>query len=172
MLTPVPSIATFKRGPSPEEQWKLTNPGRGGCPNDPRGMPGQVRASFFPRNGKPQSFIQGFPLHGLDVSRKSQNPSRREQTRLRNVADSRASNIVRSVFPRTHNNVALGSDNGTSIILCCRAVAASLRGLYFLKAEPLLELIVRLTVDLDIRVDEVIERWTILLWRQFDVAAG
>ncbi|MCU1305427.1 MAG: hypothetical protein JWN45_122, partial [Acidobacteriaceae bacterium] len=34
------------------------------------------------------------------------------------------------------------------------------------------ELIVRLTVDLDIRVDEVIERWTILLRRQCDVAAG
>src|SRR5260370_31656474 len=51
-------------------------------------------------------------------------------------------------------------------------LAASLRRLHLFKAEPLVELFVRLTVDLDIRVDEVIERWTILLRRQLDVAAG
>ena len=48
----------------------------------------------------------------------------------------------------------------------------SLRKFYFLKAELLVEFIVRPTVDLDIRVDEVIERWTILLRRQCDVATG
>ena len=41
----------------------------------------------------------------------------------------------------------------------------SLRRFYFLEAKLLVELIVRLTVDLDIRVDEVIERWAILLRR-------
>jgi hypothetical protein len=46
-----------------------------------------------------------------------------------------------------------------------RELAASLRRFYFLKAEVLVELVVRLTVDLDIRVGEVIERWTILLRR-------
>ena len=51
-------------------------------------------------------------------------------------------------------------------------LAASLRRFYFFKAELLVELIVRLTVDLDIRVDEVIERGAILLRRQRDVAAG
>ena len=51
-------------------------------------------------------------------------------------------------------------------------LAASLLRFYFLKAELLVELIVRLTVDLDIRVDEIIERWAILLRRQCDVAAG
>jgi hypothetical protein len=35
-------------------------------------------------------------------------------------------------------------------------IEASLRRFYFLKAEPLVELFVRLAVDLDIRVDEVI----------------
>lgn len=44
-------------------------------------------------------------------------------------------------------------------------LAASLRRLYFLKAELLVELIVRLTVDLDIRVDKVIESGAILLGR-------
>jgi hypothetical protein len=37
-------------------------------------MPVQVWASWFPRDGKPQSFIQGFPLEGLELSARGQNP--------------------------------------------------------------------------------------------------
>jgi hypothetical protein len=37
-------------------------------------MPVQVWATWFPRDGKPQSFIQGFPLEGLDLSDRGQNP--------------------------------------------------------------------------------------------------
>jgi hypothetical protein len=37
-------------------------------------MPVQVWATWFPHEGKPQSFIQGFPLEGLDLSSKSQSP--------------------------------------------------------------------------------------------------
>jgi len=55
-------------------RYLLTNPGREGCPGNPRGMPAQVWATWFPREGKPQSFIQGFPLQGLDLSRRGQNP--------------------------------------------------------------------------------------------------
>ena len=51
-------------------------------------------------------------------------------------------------------------------------LVASLRRFYFLKVEPFVEFIVRLTVDLDIGIDEVIECWAILLRRQCDVAAG
>jgi len=50
--------------------------------------------------------------------------------------------------------------------------ATSLRRLPLLKTELLIELIVRLTVDLDIRVDEVVKRWTVLPGRKCDVAAG
>ena len=55
-------------------RYLLMNPGRGGCPDDPAGMPVQVWATWFPRDGKPQSFIQGFPLEGLDLSARGQNP--------------------------------------------------------------------------------------------------
>jgi hypothetical protein len=55
-------------------RYLLMNPGRGGCPEDPRGMPVQVWASWFPREGKPQSFIQGFPLQGLELSARGQSP--------------------------------------------------------------------------------------------------
>ncbi len=55
-------------------RYLLMNPGRGGCPQDPQGMPVQVWATWFPRDGKPQSFIQGFSLEGLDLSARGQNP--------------------------------------------------------------------------------------------------
>ncbi|MGO9402710.1 MAG: hypothetical protein ACLPVW_04470 [Terriglobales bacterium] len=55
-------------------RYLLMNPGRCGCAGDPRGMPVQVWATWFPRDGKPQSFIQGFPLEGLDLSARGQSP--------------------------------------------------------------------------------------------------
>ncbi len=55
-------------------RYLLMNPGRGGCAGDPSGMPVQVWATWFPRDGKPQSFIQGFPLEALDLSARRQNP--------------------------------------------------------------------------------------------------
>ena len=55
-------------------RYLLMNPGRGGCPADPRGMPVQVWATWFPAGGKPQGFIQGFSLEGLELSGRGQNP--------------------------------------------------------------------------------------------------
>ena len=55
-------------------RYLLMNPGRCGCAEDPQGMPVQVWATWFPRDGKPQSFIRGFPLEGLDLSARKQNP--------------------------------------------------------------------------------------------------
>ena len=55
-------------------RYLLMNPGRGGCPGDPRGMPLQVWATWFPRDGKPQSFIQGFSAKDLELSARRQTP--------------------------------------------------------------------------------------------------
>jgi hypothetical protein len=55
-------------------RYLLMNPGRGGCAGDPQGMPAQVWATWFPVGGKPQSFIQGFPVEGLDLSGRGQSP--------------------------------------------------------------------------------------------------
>ncbi len=55
-------------------RYLLMNPGRRGCPDDPHGTPVQVWATWFPRDGKPESFIQGFPLSGLDISARGQDP--------------------------------------------------------------------------------------------------
>ncbi|HUJ95945.1 MAG TPA: hypothetical protein VLW84_11815 [Terriglobales bacterium] len=55
-------------------RYLLLNPGRSGCPGNSRGMPVQVWATWFPREAKPQSFIQGFSLAGLDLSARGQTP--------------------------------------------------------------------------------------------------
>ncbi len=55
-------------------RYLLMNPGRGGCEGNPRGSPVQVWATWFPANGKPQSFIQGFPLTGFEISPRRTTP--------------------------------------------------------------------------------------------------
>jgi hypothetical protein len=49
-------------------RYLLMNPGRGGCAGDAQGQPVQVWATWFPREGKPETLIQGFPLEGLRFS--------------------------------------------------------------------------------------------------------
>src|SRR6266849_10416696 len=46
-------------------RYLLMNPGRGGCAGDPQGQAVQVWATWFPREGKPETWIQGFPLERL-----------------------------------------------------------------------------------------------------------
>jgi len=55
-------------------RYLLTNPGRGGCPEESNGMPVQVWATWFPREGKPENFIQGFALDGLRLSVRGRSP--------------------------------------------------------------------------------------------------
>lgn len=55
-------------------RYLLMNPGRGGCAGIPNGLPVQVWATWFPAEGKPQSFIQGFPLKGLQLSARRRSP--------------------------------------------------------------------------------------------------
>ena len=55
-------------------RYLLMNPGCGGCPVNPAAMPVQVWATWFPRDGQPQSFIQGFNLAGLELSVRGKNP--------------------------------------------------------------------------------------------------
>jgi hypothetical protein len=57
-------------------RYLLMNPGRGGCLNDSRGLPVQVWATWFPRGGKAQSFIQGFSLEEFELTAKGKSPLR------------------------------------------------------------------------------------------------
>jgi hypothetical protein len=49
-------------------RYLLFNPGREGCPECPFGAPLQVWATWFPHQGKPNTFIQGFPLVDFRLS--------------------------------------------------------------------------------------------------------
>jgi len=55
-------------------RYLLMNPGRDGCADNPLGMPVQVWATWFPRDARPQSFIQGFRLDGLKLSAEDRFP--------------------------------------------------------------------------------------------------
>ena len=55
-------------------RYLLLNPGRQGCNDDPNGMPVQVWATWFPRHGTPQTFLQGFPAGALELSARRQLP--------------------------------------------------------------------------------------------------
>jgi len=55
-------------------RYLLMNPGRCGCRGEPHGMPVQVWAVWFPRDGTPVNFIQGFPLEGLSLSDRRRSP--------------------------------------------------------------------------------------------------
>jgi hypothetical protein len=55
-------------------RYLLMNPGRSGCAGTANGMPVQVWATWFPPAGRPQSFIQGFSLDGLQLSPRSKSP--------------------------------------------------------------------------------------------------
>lgn len=55
-------------------RYLLLNPGRAGCEVNSQAKPVQVWATWFPARGRPQSFIQGFPLDQLDLSIRGQAP--------------------------------------------------------------------------------------------------
>lgn len=54
----------------------LGRPGGGGCPGNPCGQPVEVWATWFPRDGKPQSVIQGFAPEQLSLSEPGARPFR------------------------------------------------------------------------------------------------
>jgi hypothetical protein len=57
-------------------RYLVFNPGRAGCAGHPRGAPAQLWATWFPRGGAPQSFLQGFPLEALRLSPRGTSPFR------------------------------------------------------------------------------------------------
>lgn len=52
-------------------RYLLTSLGREGCPNLACGAPGQVWATWFPAQGRPETFIQEFPKSSIKIAAKS-----------------------------------------------------------------------------------------------------
>ncbi|HSB75123.1 MAG TPA: hypothetical protein VLC12_05690 [Terriglobales bacterium] len=57
-------------------RYLLMNPGREGCAGTPAGLPVQVWATWFPAQGRPQTFIQGYSLAELALSTRGESPFR------------------------------------------------------------------------------------------------
>lgn len=55
-------------------RYLLMNLGRNGCREQPQGMPVQIWATLFPRDGQPRTFIQGLPVTDLHMSARLQSP--------------------------------------------------------------------------------------------------
>ncbi len=49
-------------------RYLLTNPGRSGCPQIPGAAPAQVWATWFPRDGHPETFVQEFSLKAVTIA--------------------------------------------------------------------------------------------------------
>lgn len=55
-------------------RYMLTNPGRSGCGSGALRQPVQVWATWFPREGKPETWIQGFALEDFRLSPRRASP--------------------------------------------------------------------------------------------------
>jgi hypothetical protein len=55
-------------------RYLLMNLGRDGCKAEPSGLPVQVWATWFPREGRPQTFVQSYPADALTLSPRRQLP--------------------------------------------------------------------------------------------------
>jgi len=55
-------------------RYLLTSPGRNGCGKESRRQPVQVWATWFPRLGKPETWIQGFSLQEFRLSPRGRSP--------------------------------------------------------------------------------------------------
>lgn len=55
-------------------RYLLNSPGRGGCGSDARQQPVQVWATWFPREGKPETWVQGFSVKDFRLSPRGASP--------------------------------------------------------------------------------------------------
>ena len=55
-------------------RYLLMDPGRSGCPGSAEGKPVQVWATWFPRAGKPETWIQGYALENFRFNQKGGSP--------------------------------------------------------------------------------------------------
>ncbi len=76
-------------------RYLLANPGRKGCPGIPGAAPVQIWATWFPRGGRPETFIQEFSCEALEMSERrgpfflGAGPNRIEDDCCRGALDAR-----------------------------------------------------------------------------------
>jgi len=96
-------------------RYLLTSPGRGGCSAVPGGGPVQVWATWFPREGAPETYIQEFPISALRMSGRRETlfleagPNRIEENGCRGSLDVRGQRISWDLKYSSHFGTTLSN---------------------------------------------------------------
>jgi hypothetical protein len=80
-------------------RYLLMNPGRGGCAGDAQGQPVQVWATWFPREGKAETWIQGFSIESLRSNDRDVNSADLKSVDSKNAGLSNTGLSKRSASP-------------------------------------------------------------------------
>jgi len=96
-------------------RYLLANPARQGCPGLPGAAPVQVWATWFPRGGRPETFIQEFPLDALQLSERrgpfflEAGPNRIEDSCCRGVLEVRGHRLSWDLRYRSNFGITLSN---------------------------------------------------------------
>ncbi len=100
-------------------RYLLTNLGRQGCSAIAGGAPAQVWATWFPRDGQPETYIQEFPLDALTVDARRGDasspfaleigPNRIDENSCRGAIEARGQKIGWDLKYRSHFGVTLSN---------------------------------------------------------------
>ena len=100
-------------------RYLLTNLGRQGCSGIAGGAPAQVWATWFPRDGQPETYIQEFPLDALTVdSRRADGalsfaleigPNRIDENSCHGAIEARGQKIGWDLHYRSHFGITLSN---------------------------------------------------------------
>jgi hypothetical protein len=96
-------------------RYLLANPGREGCPSLPGAGPVQIWATWFPRDGQPETFIQEFPLGALRISDRrgpfflEAGPNRIEDASCRGALDVREHRLSWDLHYRSNFGITLSN---------------------------------------------------------------
>jgi len=96
-------------------RYLLANPGRKGCPGVPGAAPVQIWATWFPRGGPPESFIQEFPIDALHVSARGDpfslkaGPNRIEDSLCRGAIELRGHRLSWDLHYRSNFGITLSN---------------------------------------------------------------
>jgi hypothetical protein len=96
-------------------RYLLANPGRRGCPGFAGAAPVQVWATWFPRGGRPETFIQEFPIDALQLSERrgpfflEAGPNRIEDACCRGVLEVRGHRLLWDLRYRSNFGITLSN---------------------------------------------------------------
>ena len=96
-------------------RYLLASPGRNGCAEVPGEAPAQVWATWFPKEGQPETYIQEFPASAIKLASRSEpffleiGPNRIDDDHCRGSIEARGQRISWDLRCRSHFSVTLSN---------------------------------------------------------------